>query len=160
MSDGHRSGRSTGRVSCKSTELKRCSMTEMRYCYYYYYKRMPWSQKTSRALINRKRKTNDSVTQVKNKSQDCQRSNERLKSSVLSRRLKAINNGDEHRQYLLLQPFNGLCSRTTWVSRYQKGKSNLDFTGARDSEWQPARSQCCQVLSHKIAKDVLKTSQK
>jgi len=30
------------------------------------------------------------------------------------------------------QPFNGLFSRTTWVSRYQKGKTNLDFTGARD----------------------------
>ena len=26
MSDGQRSGRSTGRVSCKSTELKRCSI--------------------------------------------------------------------------------------------------------------------------------------
>ena len=37
---------------------------------------------------------------------------------------------------LLLQPFNGLFSRTTWVSRYQKGKTKLDFTGARDSEWQ------------------------
>ena len=35
-----------------------------------------------------------------------------------------------------IQPFNGLFSRTTWVSRYQKGKTNLDFTGARDSEWQ------------------------
>jgi len=34
------------------------------------------------------------------------------------------------------QSFNGLFSRTTWVSRYQKGKTNLDFTGARDSEWQ------------------------
>jgi len=31
MSDGHRSGRSTSRVSCKSTELKRCSMIEMRW---------------------------------------------------------------------------------------------------------------------------------
>jgi len=31
MSDGHRSGRSTGRVSCKSMELKRCSMIEMRW---------------------------------------------------------------------------------------------------------------------------------
>ena len=31
MSDGHRSGRSTGRVSCKSIELKRCSMIEMRW---------------------------------------------------------------------------------------------------------------------------------
>ena len=35
-----------------------------------------------------------------------------------------------------LQPFNGLFSRTTWVSRYQKGKTNLDFTGAIGSEWQ------------------------
>ena len=34
------------------------------------------------------------------------------------------------------QPFNDLFSGTTWVSRYQKGKTNLDFTGARDSEWQ------------------------
>ena len=33
-------------------------------------------------------------------------------------------------------PFNGLLSGTTRVSRYQKGKTNLDFTGARDSEWQ------------------------
>ena len=35
-----------------------------------------------------------------------------------------------------LQPFNGLFSRTTRVRRYQKGKTNLDFTEARDSEWQ------------------------
>ena len=34
------------------------------------------------------------------------------------------------------QPFNGLFSRTTWVSQYQKGKTSLDFTGARDSQWQ------------------------
>jgi len=33
-------------------------------------------------------------------------------------------------------PFNGLFSGTTRVSRYQKGKNNLDFTEARDSEWQ------------------------
>ena len=32
-------------------------------------------------------------------------------------------------------PFNDLLSRTTRVSRYQKGKTNLDFTEARDSEW-------------------------
>ena len=31
-------------------------------------------------------------------------------------------------------PFNGPLSGTTRVSRYQKGKTNLDFTGARDSE--------------------------
>ena len=33
-------------------------------------------------------------------------------------------------------PFNGSLSRTTQVSRYQKGKTNLDLTEARDSEWQ------------------------
>jgi len=33
-------------------------------------------------------------------------------------------------------PFNGPLSRTTRVSRYQTGKTNLDFTEARDSEWQ------------------------
>ena len=32
--------------------------------------------------------------------------------------------------------FNGPLSGTTRVSRYQKGKTNLDFTEARDSEWQ------------------------
>ena len=33
-------------------------------------------------------------------------------------------------------PFNGPFSGTTQVSRYQKGKTNLDFTEARESEWQ------------------------
>ena len=33
-------------------------------------------------------------------------------------------------------PFNGPLSWTTRVSRYQKGETNLDFTEARDSEWQ------------------------
>ena len=35
--------------------------------------------------------------------------------------------------------FNGLFSRTNWVSRYQKGKTSLDLNEARDdgvSEWQ------------------------
>jgi len=27
-------------------------------------------------------------------------------------------------------------SGNTWVSRYQKGKTNMDFTEARDREWQ------------------------
>jgi len=31
MLDGHRSGRSTGRMSCKGTELRHCSMIEMRW---------------------------------------------------------------------------------------------------------------------------------
>jgi len=33
-------------------------------------------------------------------------------------------------------PLNGPFSGTTHVSRYQKDKTNLDFTGAKDSEWQ------------------------
>jgi len=33
-------------------------------------------------------------------------------------------------------PFNGPLSGTTQVSRYQKGKTKLDSTEARDSEWQ------------------------
>jgi len=40
---------------------------------------------------------------------------------------------------LLLHPFNGLLSRTTWVSRYQKGKTCLDLNEAKDDgvlEWQ------------------------
>ena len=46
-------------------------------------------------------------------------------------------------------PFNSLFSGTTWVSRYQKGKTNLDFTEARDSEWQwhqLGHMQVCTLL--------------
>ena len=43
--------------------------------------------------------------------------------------------------------FNGPFSGTTRVSRYQKGKTNLDFTEARDSEWQ----------WHQLARTLLQT---
>ena len=46
-------------------------------------------------------------------------------------------------------PFNGPLSGTTRVSRYQKGKTNLDFTEARDSErqWNPlCYMQVCTLL--------------
>jgi len=33
------------------------------------------------------------------------------------------------------------------VSRYQKGKANLDFTEARDSEWQWHQLGCMQVCT-------------
>ena len=33
-------------------------------------------------------------------------------------------------------PLNSPLSGTTQVSQYQRGKTNLDFTEARDSEWQ------------------------
>jgi len=42
-----------------------------------------------------------------------------------------------HRQeYTHTNKFNGPLSGTTQVSWYQKGKTSLDFTEARDSEWQ------------------------
>ena len=44
-------------------------------------------------------------------------------------------------------PFNGPFSRTTQVSRYQKGKPNLDFTEARDSEWQWHQLEHMQVCT-------------
>ena len=37
---------------------------------------------------------------------------------------------------IYLHTHNGPLSGTTQVSRYQKGKTNLDFTEARDSKWQ------------------------
>ena len=46
-------------------------------------------------------------------------------------------------------PFNGPFSRTTRVSRYQKGETNLDFTEARDSDWtwhQLSHMQVCTSL--------------
>jgi len=38
--------------------------------------------------------------------------------------------------YNTTHPFNGHLCGTTLVSQYQKGKKNVDFTDARDSEWQ------------------------
>jgi len=45
--------------------------------------------------------------------------------------MNEMNDDGDDDQYeelllLLLHPFNGLFSRTTWVSRYQKGKTSLD----------------------------------
>ena len=44
-------------------------------------------------------------------------------------------------------PFNGPLSGTTRVNQYQKGKTNLDFTGARDSEWQWSQLDHMQVCT-------------
>ena len=43
--------------------------------------------------------------------------------------------------------FNGPFSGTTQVSRYQKGKTNLDFIEARDSEWQWHQLEHMQVCT-------------
>ena len=48
-----------------------------------------------------------------------------------------------------IHPFNGPLSGTTRVSRYQKGKTNLDFIEGRDREWQwhlLGRMQVCTSL--------------
>jgi len=45
--------------------------------------------------------------------------------------------------------FNSLLTGTTRVSQYQKGKTTLDFTEARDSEWQwhqIGHTQVCNSL--------------
>ena len=46
------------------------------------------------------------------------------------------------------RPFNGLLSGTTQVSRYQKGKTNLDFTEPRSSEWQWHQLAICNSAPH------------
>jgi len=79
----------------------------------YYYSAVE-SKNSSRALNNRKNKTNDSVTQDKNRSQDCQRSNERLKSGVFGRRLKAIGTVDYmrlHRNAESIRPLRVRCRK-------------------------------------------------
>jgi len=43
--------------------------------------------------------------------------------------------------------FIGPLSRTTQVSRYHKGKTNVDFAEARDSEWQWHHLGCMQACS-------------
>jgi len=43
--------------------------------------------------------------------------------------LYASENNEQ--QLLLLQPFNNLFSRTTWVSWYQKSKNSVDLNEAR-----------------------------
>ena len=60
-------------------------------------------------------------------------------------RYKQANSTRTHTRF----PFNGPLSGTTRVSWYQKGKTNLDFTEARDSEWQwhqLGRMQVCISL--------------
>jgi len=46
-----------------------------------------------------------------------------------------------------LRTFNGPFFGTTQVSRYEKGKPNLDFTEGRDSEWQWHQLGCMQVCT-------------
>ena len=49
--------------------------------------------------------------------------------------------------FTYIHPLNGPLSGTTQVSWYQKGKTNLDFTEARDSEWQRHQMGHMQVCT-------------
>ena len=56
---------------------------------------------------------------------------------------------NKHYTHTHTHMFNGPFSGTTQVSRYQKDKTNLDFNGARDSEWQwrqLGHMQVCTLL--------------
>jgi len=48
----------------------------------------------------------------------------------------AYTTTNEYRVHTHTRPFNGHLSGTTQVGRYQKGKTKLDFSEAKDSEWQ------------------------
>jgi len=48
----------------------------------------------------------------------------------------AVRNAPIRHSHTHTHTFNGPFSRTTQVSRYQKGNTNPDFCEARDSEWQ------------------------
>ena len=56
-----------------------------------------------------------------------------------------LSTGTRYRFHTHTHPFNGPLSGTIRVSRYQKGKTNLDFTEARDSEWQWHQLVCVRA---------------
>jgi len=60
----------------------------------------------------------------------------------------APNRGEVDYKIAVQHLFIGHLSRTTWVSRYQSGKTNLDFTEARDSEWQCISWTICNSPPH------------
>jgi len=77
-----------------------------------------------------------------------------LTGSVVFADITVVPNTVTHRETTAsstyyTHPFNGPFSGTTQVRRYQKGKTNLDFTEARDSEWlwhQLGHMQVCTSL--------------
>jgi len=62
------------------------------------------------------------------------------KLEIASVHLSAVNcelfSQQTQHQQQQQHPFNSPLSGTTQLSRYHKGKTNLDFTEARDSKWQ------------------------
>jgi len=58
-----------------------------------------------------------------------------------------LHTSDHHFCQLVTLRTHTPLSRTTWVGWYRKGKINLDFTEARDSEWQWHQLGRVQVLT-------------
>jgi len=72
-----------------------------------------------------------------------------LYNTYLSTPSPIITQYNKYNTHTHTHPFNGPFSRTARVGRYQKGKTNLDFTEARDSEWQShhlGHMQVCTLI--------------
>jgi len=54
---------------------------------------------------------------------------------------------------LPLLPFNGLFFRTTWVSRYQKGRTILDYNEVGDDGWQWHQLHHIQIICTTLQTD-------
>jgi len=59
----------------------------------------------------------------------------RFLGSLVTNSTISYNSHKVYCKQIHTHPFNGPFSGTTQVGWYQKGKTNLDFTEARDSEW-------------------------
>jgi len=59
-----------------------------------------------------------------------------IRRCVVAVERSAETRGTSRHTHTHTHPFNSPFSGTTRVGRYQVGKTNLDFTEARDSEWQ------------------------
>ena len=77
-------------------------------------------------------------------------------SSTTSRSVFSKSRTASTNLLLLLHPFNGLFSRTTRVSRYKKGKTNLDSNEARDDgvlRWQWHQLDHMQTICTSLQRD-------
>jgi len=54
---------------------------------------------------------------------------------------------------LLLQPFNGLFSRTAWANWHQKGRTILDFNEAGGDRWQWHQLDHMQIICTSLQRD-------
>jgi len=73
----------------------------------------------------------------------------RFLGSLVTNSTISYNSHKVYCKQIHTHPFNGPFSGTTQVGWYQKGKTNLDFTEARDSEWhchQLGHMQVCTLL--------------